>query len=160
LKKQYQCRTNRLKSSRFQPAGAPALRKITTLLLVIGVSAATQGCSNSHRLEKLTGRVTLSNGAPLVGARLIFHPNDTNSNEMKSSSATTDKDGYYSAGSVTDGGGIAPGEYMVSVIENVGNQDHPTPPKINAKYSQVKKSGLQVTVPTEGHTYDIVLDPI
>ena len=74
-------------------------------------------------------------------------------------SATTDKDGYYSAGSVTDGDEIAPGEYVVSVIENVGNQDHPAPPKINVKYSQVKKSGLQVTVPTEGHKYDIVLDP-
>jgi len=109
-------------------------------------------------LEKLTGRVTLSNGAALVGARLIFHPNDANSNDTKYSSATTDKDGYYSAGSVTDGDGIPPGEYVVSVIENVGNQDHPMPSKINVKYSQMKKSGLQVTVPTEGHKYDIVLD--
>ena len=158
MKRQYQCRTNHLKSSRFQPACGPIVHKISTVLLVIGLFFATQGCGRSHRLEKLTGRVTLSKGAPLVGARLVFHSNDANSNEMKYF-ATTDKDGYYSAGSVTDSGGIAPGEYVVSVIESVGNQDHPAPPKINAKYSQVKKSGLQITVPTEGHTYDIVLDP-
>ena len=124
---------------------------------MIGLSVATQGCGKSQGLERLTGRVTLSNGAPLVGARLIFQPSDTNTNELKESSATTDKEGYYSAG--RDGRGIAPGAYLVSVIENVGNLDHPAPPRINAKYSQVKKSGLQITVPTEGHTYDIVLDP-
>jgi hypothetical protein len=110
-------------------------------------------------LEKLAGRVTISNGAPLSGARLIFHANGTSSNEMNYLSAATDKDGYYSAGSVANGEGIPPGEYAVSVIESVGNQDHPLPSKINIKYSQAKKSGLQVTVPTEGHKYDIVLDP-
>jgi hypothetical protein len=157
LKRQNQCRTNRRKSSRFRSECGPVLRKVTTVLLVIGLSAVAQGCGKSQRLEKLTGRVTLSNGAPLVGARLIFQSNDMNTNELKNSSATTDKDGHYSAG--MDGRGIAPGEYVVSVIENVGNLDHPAPPKINAKYSQVKKSGLRVTVPTEDHKYDIVLDP-
>jgi hypothetical protein len=117
-----------------------------------------QGCGTARRLEKLTGRVTRSNGDPLVGARLIFHPSDSNSNETNYS-ATTDKDGTYSAGSAAVGGGIAHGKYVVSVIENVGNPDHPAAPKINSKYSQVKKSGLQVTVPTEGNKYDIVLDP-
>ena len=120
---------------------------------MIGLSTVVQGCGSSKGLKQLTGRVTLADGSPLVGARLIFR-----SDESGNFSAATDKDGSYSAGSATGTKGIARGTYVVTVLE-YRDPDHPKPTRINAKYTQVKASGLQVTVPTEGNTFDIKLDP-
>jgi hypothetical protein len=126
---------------------------MTAGFLMIGLSIVVLGCGSSRGLKQLTGRVSLADGSPLVGARLIFR-----SNESGNFSATTDKNGNYSAGSTSGTKGIAPGTYVVTVLE-YRDPDHPKPMKINAKYTQVKASGIQVTVPAERNTFDITLDP-
>jgi hypothetical protein len=127
--------------------------RIAASFLVIGLFVASQGCGSSKGLIHLTGRVSLPDGSPLVGARLIFR-----SNGSGDFSATTDENGNYSAGSTSGTKGIAPGDYVVTLVE-YRDPDHPKPMRINAKYTQVKTSGLQVTVPAKSNTFDIMLDP-
>jgi hypothetical protein len=126
---------------------------MTAGFLAIGLYAVVPGCGGSGGLKQLTGRVTLADGSPLVGARLIFR-----SNESGNFSATTDENGDYAVGSTSGAKGIAPGTYVVTVVE-FRDPDHPKPTKFNTKYTQVKTSGVQVTVPAEGSKFDIMLDP-
>ena len=122
-------------------------------LFLFGLLVVASGCGGSGGLEELSGHVTLTDGSPLVRARVIFR-----SNEAGNFSARTDGEGNYTAGSASGVEGIAPGTYKVTIMEYQGDMDHPTPPKVALKYGLVRKSGLQVTVPAEGGTYDIVLE--
>lgn len=153
MKEQYPFKTSRRKF-RVQLVCAFAFGKLITRGLLVATIAVAVGCGKSSRLENLTGRVTASSdGSPVVGGRLIFH-----SDGAKNFSATTDQNGYYSAGSIPGGEGIAAGKYVITVVEFT-DLEHPKPSKINVKYSQVRTSGLQVDVPAKDDKFDIVLDP-
>ncbi len=118
-------------------------------LLILG------GCGSDDR-HNLSGHVTLADGTPLAHCRIVFRSPTT---EGASYWGMTDEEGYYEAGTTTDGLGIEAASYTLSVMENRGDSDHPTPAKIHGKYTNPKASGLKVTVPTESNTFDFVLDP-
>lgn len=153
MRRQYQCTISRRSFDARLKTRAIVCRA-TAGLLMIGSCVFVQGCGNPKGLKPLRGRVTLADGLPLVGARLIFRSNENSENF----SATTDKNGDYAAGSTSGTKGIAPGSYTVTMVE-YRDPDHPKPPKINSKYTQVKSSGLHVTVPAESNTFNVKLDP-
>jgi len=152
---QFQFKTN-LKTTAHAFRQASGLLHVPSArrLFLFGLIVVICGCGGSGGLESLSGRVTLADGSPLVRARVIFRSEDGGENF----SAITDEDGNYTAGKPSGDEGIAAGAYQVTIMENRGDTDHPAPPKINPKYGIVRKSGLQVTVPAEGGTYDMVLE--
>ena len=124
------------------------------LLFVVGLFLVSSGCGSDGRLD-LSGHVTLADGAPLVRCRVIFR----SLADGESFWGMTDEEGLYTAGSTANGPGIAEGKYAVTIAENRGDTDHPSPPKIHRKYSNPKYSGLQIDVTPENDTFDMTLEP-
>jgi hypothetical protein len=102
---------------------------------------ALAGCSGSDR-GGVVGTVTLSDGAPLVGARVTARSDLTG----KWATGITDDTGRFELGTVESGDGIPPGEYYVKINEDRGSWDNPRPRTIAAKYEDPKQSGLKVAV--------------
>jgi hypothetical protein len=61
------------------------------------------------------GKVTLANGSPLTGGRVVFKPKNKGQQEAV---AEVDKDGSYKLSSYSKDDGAAPGEYTV-VVEKI-----------------------------------------
>ncbi len=124
------------------------------LYLLFGAVLFLGGCGSDERHD-LSGHITLADGAPLARCRVIFRSDTVDGTSYW---GMTDEKGYYEAGTTNKGLGIEEAIYSVSIMENRGDSDHPSPAKIHRKYDNPKTSGLQVTVPVENSTCDFVLD--
>jgi len=78
----------------------------------------------------------------VAGSRVIFRSPDSGA----WASGTTDSNGNYELGTTEEVEGLPPGEYLVTVVEDRGDWDSPSPPTIHAKYASPKTSGLLCTV--------------
>jgi hypothetical protein len=101
------------------------------------------GCSGGDRAA-VSGKVYLADGAELAGARVIAQP----AKGGKAVYATTGEDGTFVLSSGSGDEGLMPGDYQVTVIENLGrgDADQRAPRKISAKYAEPSTSGLSFTV--------------
>lgn len=138
---------------RFSPR--PMWSATVVVLCAAGLLVAV-GCGKSSDRLDVDGRVTRKDGSPLVGATVMFRSSESG----KYATGVTDKDGRYELGTSRPGEGIPPGDYRVTVMENRGDEDHPSPPTVAQKYSLPGRSGLTFAVEPGGErTFDIVLDP-
>lgn len=112
------------------------------------------GCGGQGRTT-VTGRVTRTDGSPVVGARVVARCPD----KGISARGRTDANGEYELGGLKQGDGVEPGEYVVIVSEDRGSWDNPRPRTVSAKYEVASASGLTLTVePGKSITYDLVLE--
>jgi len=127
---------------------------ICAALLVVAI-----GCGNNN--VKVNGKITLDDGAPVVGANVIFISGITQGR------GTTNADGIYSLSFEKKNDGIPPGSYQVLVagafftpdnikVEDI--MDTGARPMIDLKYAETETSPLNSEVPNaEG--YDFVVEP-
>jgi hypothetical protein len=123
---------------------------LSTLPLLASMAV---GCNRDR--ASVVGTVTTHNGQPLDGARITVRSNETGN----WATAVTDSQGRFRLGTVSPGDGIPAGEYYATLIEERGDWDHPTAPRIHAKYGKPEDSGLRLKVEAgEKLTFDLVLD--
>lgn len=112
------------------------------------------GCSGGDG-ARVSGTATV-NGTPLVGARVTARSSETGA----WASGVTNDQGQFTLGSESHGEILPYGTYGVIIVEDRGDWDHPSPPKISAKYGDPKTSGISVVVDESGDkTLDLTLDP-
>jgi hypothetical protein len=111
---------------------------------------ATAGCGGSDH-GRVSGTLVRKDGAPIVGARVVANSSETG----KTAYATTDANGQFKISE-----GLLPGNYIVVVLEDLGDPDRPQRPSIAAKYRDASRSGIGISV-TAGDTteLDLTLDP-
>lgn len=122
---------------------------------VLGLLAALViGCSDGS--VTVEGVLKSPDGSPLVGARV-------NAKEVDGpnwASGTTNSDGRFNLGRSKPGEGVPPGSYRITIAEDKGDWDNPSPRTISAKYSSAKASGIAFeAVAGERVTIDEQLDP-
>ena len=132
--------------------------KYLLLVLIVFVVPWTIGCGNSAGTYPVTGRVTLPNELPLVGATVTFKPIEGESRARPR--GRTDENGYFSLRFDENNSGALPGTYQVTVNEALADDIDAMPePKIHPRYSSFKESGLQFTVESGSNNFDIQIDP-
>jgi hypothetical protein len=99
------------------------------------------GCGGSDRAA-VSGTLLQQDGTPLVGARVIARSNETG----KSAYGQTNGQGYFELGGESAGDGIPPGDYYVTVVEDIGDENNPRPQTISSKYRNPSTSGLTLSV--------------
>lgn len=104
--------------------------------LTVAALLATGGCGGSDRAS-VSGGFVLSDGAPLVGARVIARSSETG----KTAYETTDAKGNFEFSD-----GLLPGNYAVSILEDSGDPDNRRRPSIAAKYRNPSTSGISISV--------------
>ncbi|MBI3864406.1 MAG: carboxypeptidase regulatory-like domain-containing protein [Planctomycetia bacterium] len=137
------------------------------------------GCSKGNAPPKLAdpvpmeGTVKTTDGKPIVGATVIFHPK-TQTQFHGAVGFTDDTGKYVLESDVGDGKtkkGIVPGQYSVTVNRLVKpdgttlKRDPNVPPmnvgakeEMPMKYASVNEMGLTFDVPAAGGTFDITID--
>ncbi|MCA9238131.1 MAG: carboxypeptidase regulatory-like domain-containing protein [Planctomycetales bacterium] len=120
-----------------------------------GLLFVLAGCGPTDHAE-VAGRVTRTDGSPLVGARVTARP----IGEGKTVYGTTDNEGNYTLSTGDPTAGVQPGEYEVGISENTGDPERRQKPTIAAKYGNPATSGLTLSVDLGEHkTFDIVVEP-
>lgn len=120
---------------------------LTSLLMI--------GCGPSGG-ARVSGTALLQDGTPLVGARVTARSPETG----KWASGTTDQQGNFVLGTEHVGEPLPLGDYAVFVTEDLGDWDHPQPPKIARKYGSAEQSGLNLSITDAGDArLDLKLDP-
>ena len=119
----------------------------------IGLMVLVAGCQRGQKTA-VTGRVVRHDGTPLKGATVIARSDETG----KWARGTTDADGRYELGAAIAGDGIPPGDYLVTIMEDLGDSMQKTP-TVPGKYVSPTTSKLQLKV-TAGKKveFDITLD--
>ena len=131
-----------------------AARRFTVVLT--GVFLAQCIACGSGSGTKVSGTLKLGDGSPVVKARVTAR-NDATGDWA---SGITNEEGFFELGTEKAGERLPLGSYQVTIIEDQGDWDHPTPPKISRKYNRPDTSGLMLTVePGNSQTFDIVVDP-
>ena len=122
--------------------------------LVLVVAALT-GCSGS-KPTPVHGKVTLSDGTPVVGATVVF---DDPEKHIRSS-GMTQSDGSYSLRTPQAGDGAEVGRYKVTVHQPLAadSRQPPQPSVFHPRYESSAKSGLEYTVKKGDNVYDVKLD--
>lgn len=134
--------------------------------LLLGLSLA--GCGGgSLETYPVTGKVTLPDGSPLAGARVIF---DCAEKKVKAE-GKTQADGTYTLATSQENAGAVAGSHRVIVmgpprmVASAGGEEEgavtedPTVPKIHPKYQSYDQSGLAFTVePKNDNVYDITVE--
>jgi hypothetical protein len=112
--------------------------------------AVFTGCGGADKAA-VSGTLLHQDGTPVIGARVLARSNETG----KSAYGQTNASGYYELGGSEPGDGIPPGEYYVTIVEDLGDEDNRRPPTISNKYRNPATSGLSLTVMAGEH---VVLD--
>lgn len=107
-------------------------------------------------MGEVTGKVTRSDGSPLVGARVIARVDATG----KSANGLTDSGGQYALTVEESGTSIPAGDYKASILEFRGSGDNMRPATISSKYANFDQSGLAFTL-SEGEekVFDVAVTP-
>jgi hypothetical protein len=127
---------------------------------LFAVAGCTSKGSHLPRTVPAKGVVTLD-GKPVDGAQVVLVP----SGEAATGAyATTDASGRFSLRAFEEKDGAIPGEYKVQITKTVevrlagakGSVDGGDPVRfeygVPAKYTDVKRSGLTITIPDDGKT--------
>jgi len=125
-------------------------------LFVALIATVMLGCGGSGNAY-VSGTVTTSDGSPLQSARVIAREDSTS----KTSYGTADAEGRYEL--IYQGGekGVPPGNYTVTILENLEVDGRYVPPTIPARYSNLNQSGLTFQVePGERKEFDITVEPM
>lgn len=139
------------------------MRFLCGIFLVIGLCGCGGGADSAdHPDTTPVSGVVLYNGAPLEGATITFHPQDSVSG--KGAFARSDAEGKFVAGTFTSDDGMIPGSYSITVakVEYVGGSQvseedpnyDPNAPEAEAKslipekYGNVASSEFTVDVST------------
>jgi hypothetical protein len=126
-----------------------AIRRAAPIVVLLLLLAG--GCSDKASVR---GRITRTDGSPVVGARVIFRSAATG----KSAHGMTNTTGDYQLGVMEKGDGIPPGEYTVVVVEDLGEWENPKPSTVHQNYRHPSTSGLSVILePRERRVYDLEL---
>jgi hypothetical protein len=121
---------------------------INVMLLAAVIS--TNGCSQSDR-AKVHGTLAHKDGSPVVGARVVARSSETGVTGY----GTTDANGDFEIV-----GGLADGNYDVSILEDRGDPDNRRPATIAGKYREPSTSGIQIEVKNRGAVeLNLTLDP-
>jgi hypothetical protein len=123
------------------------------------------GCGSGTGIA-VTGTVTLD-GEVLPGALVTFRPADQKT-EGLGGAGTTGPDGKYTLRDARSGGGLAPGQYKVSISRRLrpdGSVPPPDVPPIESdaretlppRYSDPQQSSLRANVSKEQTSYDFPL---
>ena len=146
-------------------------RRAIVILFLTCITLSIIGCGSKGRLSGLVpghGVVHYEN-APLTAASITFHP-VKNDGAMRGASALTDENGYFKLMTLNPNDGIAPGEYVVTVMKSelpppldpeimqkmMDGLIPPAPPEtaikhlVNPKYADAKTSGINVTIGSKG----------
>lgn len=130
-------------------------RDLCLLVVLVAVLGHCVGCGAADG-AKVSGTVKLQNGQPVVKARVTVRNDATG----EWASGITNSEGFYSLGKESTSERLSSGEYRVTIIEDQGDWDHPSPPKISNKYTRPETSDLLLKVESGGsQTLDIVVDP-
>ena len=133
-------------------------QRAISLFIVLYLAAMT-GCGGSGG-EEVTGSLVYE-GKPVANANVVLVPASG-----PSATATTDAEGKFSGFSTTEGEGVPPGEYTVTVIpaqdgsveEEVIDYGAPPPPPFPPKYLDSSQSDLRVVVKKgEENTFNLEL---
>jgi hypothetical protein len=108
------------------------------MFVLLGLTA---GCGGDDRAS-VSGTLQRRDGTPVVGARVIARSHETG----KSAYGQTNGEGYFELGVKEEGDGISPGDYYVTIVEDLGDQRNPLPRTISDKYRNPAKSGLSLSV--------------
>jgi len=139
------------------------MKKILTIFSCLLVLLLLIGCGRSGLpgLVPAAGIVTF-NDVPIEGATVSFAPKSGTA-DVRSASATTDKNGKFVASTLNYGDGMSPGEYLVFVTKTTGTggalssddkssgDDRQIINHLPSKYGSKGTSGLTVTIPAKGN---------
>lgn len=126
-------------------------------LSLSAVCVLVAGCGSDT--DRVAGTVKYSDGTPLTRGTVNFE------GDRASASGKINEDGSFAMSSLSEGDGVAPGEYRVYISGTEGDMvyDEATrkysspPPLVDAKFSNPATSGVTATVPgTE--SLDIVVE--
>ncbi|WP_425397316.1 carboxypeptidase-like regulatory domain-containing protein [Aeoliella sp.] len=126
------------------------MRRLAIPTLLLGILTCV-GCSDRAYVQ---GRVTRTDGSPVVKARVIARSADTGT----SAHGLTDESGDYALGVMEKGDGLPPGEYTVVIVEDLGEFESPKPATVHPNYRHPTTSGLSLTLePREKRAFDLEL---
>lgn len=123
------------------------------LLAGIMLAGAT-GCSKSDKVY-VSGNVTLKDGTPVEGVRVLFRSNKTGN----SARGLTDANGRYELSSLAPGDGIEPGKYYVTLAQNTVGEDNTAPTIYHEKYRSPTQELIFDVESDQANVIDIKLDP-
>jgi len=111
-------------------------------LLCLALSVAACNCRDLKKCYPARGKV-LYNGAPAVGAVVMFHPLDNPSPRAVKSRGVVNPDGTYSMYTYNENDGVPPGNYAVTVTDypRSGGENH-----LPARYSEASTSELRARI--------------
>lgn len=131
---------------------------------VLALAATCYACSDStdHRITvfPVSGKV-LFNGQPAAGAQVLLFPKGHALPDGSAATGIVKDDGTFQASIYSDGSGVPPGEYVVTVqwfklVQTDGGAGR-GPNVIPARYGDPEKSPVKVTVAESGQT---TIEPI
>lgn len=148
------------------------MKKTKLLIFTVTLALICQaGCRSKSQLPGLVPAegTVVYNGEPLAGASVTFHPVVKDA-DLRGASTITDQNGKFKLMTLNPGDGIAPGDYVVTVVKS----ERPAPPDeetarkmmsglipppplektvkhlINPKYAGEKTSDVTVTIGPKG----------
>ena len=130
------------------------LHRSTGLALACFACVAAVGCAKSDK-STVAGRITLKDGTPVAGVRVMFRSNKTG----KSARGLTDADGNYELTSLTPGDGIVPGTYYVTLGANASGEGDVMSEVFNPKYVSATQELIFEIEPGKANRIDMQLDP-
>ncbi len=128
-------------------------------IVVIFTLLLLAGCGDGVAVYPVTGKVTLPDDRPLVGATVTFKSVDRD--VISRPRGQTDENGYYELKLDATHQGALPGKYQVTVTEAFGDDIDVRPkPTIHRRYSSFQKSGLEFVVEQGSNSIDIQVDAL
>ena len=129
------------------------MQSISRVGIALVVLASLQGCGrdSSAGLQQVHGHITF-NGRPTAHAQVTFHPVNASARGGVRPVGTVDEQGNFTLTSLTQGDGVPPGDYRVTVVwylarlARPGSDETVSANYLPTKYASVETSDLAVTV--------------
>lgn len=135
------------------------------IALAIIVPGGCSGGTDGPKLVKCSGTITYQ-GKPLPNAQVLFIPQEAGAvQSARSAQAITTAEGHYRLETLSDGDGVIPGKYQVTITARGPGKPIPSdvnpgldaneaflpgPPLIPEKYFRPETSGLTAEIPSGG----------